>query len=555
MTVYARVAFAAVLALAAASPASTRSAPLVIVVRAGAASEAPYVVAYTGMPDARGRAALFAVRADGTGVTQLTSGEGLDYADAWSPDRSRLVLERVDDSGVFTTLWTVGLEGMPERALGASPYDEAPAWSPNGRWIAFQGQTDYGTGGGRASTTFDLWAEHPDGTELRLLGSGGTTGSSEEWIGFGLAWEWSSDSRRLAFMQPDPLRPENDDGDYGYRLIVREVATGRVDGRVPLPTDYSIPRPWMSWAWAPVGSRLAFVRPAVVSGKPPSNVSRGPFALAVLNPRTGKMRSLLAPLSTRRVRSEGGRPSLLENENGWAWSPDGKRLAIVASDDSRSGSHRARARLRLSTVDASTGSTWRVPGFVSTLQRENGSLALQGAGWSWSPDGRRLALIQSPRPGSFELLIADVSRHKTRIAGPATSATWSPDGKFVAVTVFKTTTNCGGVWIVKATTGERHRIISPNGADCDSSVRWEPDGRYLVFTRFSSQNETVFAVRPDGSHLQRLRRAQVTEVQWPDCSELFSYWNDWIAADTAGTLRLIKQSRFPEAAAANWRCP
>ena len=515
----------------------------------------PYVVAYTGSLDSRDHAALFAMRADATDVHQLTAAEALDFGAAWSPDGRHLAFMRLDDTHTYTTVWTVGLDGSPAKDIGASPYDESPSWSPNGDWVAFQEQTDYGTGGGRADTTFDLWAVRPDGTSLHALGSGGNTGSSEEWIGYGLAWNWSPDGKHIAFMQPDPARPENADGDFGFRLVVVNAETANVVARVPLTSDYALPHQWLGWAWSPDGRRLAFVRPV----GPFAKRQGAPYELAVLDVRSRRARVAAVPLAERLASAFGSRTSLLEVGMGWGWSPDGRHLAVMQPDRSHKDPRTGQARLRLSVVDARTESLWRVPGFVSTAKPYGSSLAVQQAGWSWSPEGRRIALIREagPRSGALHVFVADVARRKTRDVGRAGIVGWSPNGKRLAVSWGKPLEGCSGIWVVDAASGARKLLVPRPAHACDDAVEWSPDGSFLAFSRIRSTGESTFTVGNDGTGLQEARTASPSEVQWPaDCSAFFAVDDDWLLRDPQGVPRLVARPSHPGPSDIDesWRC-
>jgi dipeptidyl aminopeptidase/acylaminoacyl peptidase len=96
--------------------------------------------------------ALWLVRPDGTGARELRPAT---TDAAWSPDGSRLAAVFTDRGelagGDFTTLKDIGELGVVDtdgatRPLGLLATNERPAWSPDGRWIAFAASNGNGHG-------------------------------------------------------------------------------------------------------------------------------------------------------------------------------------------------------------------------------------------------------------------------------------------------------------------------------------------------------------------------------------------------------------------------
>lgn len=253
---------------------------------------------------------LFTARADGSGSAQLTSAPRWDLDQRWSPDGKQVAFTRVDLLGVYSTVWVVNVDGSDAHAVADSAYAELPKWSPDGRWIAYQEQTDFGTGGLRANTSFDLWIVRPDGTKSRMLTSGGTAGSSADFIGQGSAWAWSPDGKQIAVV--------SEPGEDRFVIGVVNVATGR----------RRFVGNGMYFAWEPNGKRLV-----LGTGKfEGSGVCTGLW----LVPASGGTRQ----------RVPGARNTC---DTDPAWSPDGRWIAFSRNDAGPwvvrpDGTQRARSR-------------------------------------------------------------------------------------------------------------------------------------------------------------------------------------------------------------------
>ena len=96
-------------------------------------------IAFDGGAD-DGHAHIFVVNADGTGLKQITSGDGDEIDATWSPDGTRLAVETQrspsEPTGIAIVEVATGeLHMITENPIGGD--DAFPAWSPDGTRIAF----------------------------------------------------------------------------------------------------------------------------------------------------------------------------------------------------------------------------------------------------------------------------------------------------------------------------------------------------------------------------------------------------------------------------------
>lgn len=109
------------------------------------------------------RRELHVMRADGSDEWRLTDNAAYEEAPAWSPDGRTIAFSRVASEDPHASagdgeLFLVDVETGDERRLTHRPgFDSSPAWSPDGRRIAFHG---------RVGETFDLFVIDVDGTNL-----------------------------------------------------------------------------------------------------------------------------------------------------------------------------------------------------------------------------------------------------------------------------------------------------------------------------------------------------------------------------------------------------
>ncbi|MEP7336777.1 MAG: protein kinase [Acidobacteriota bacterium] len=124
----------------------------------------------------------------------------------------------------------------------------------------------------------------------------------------------------------------------------------------------------------------------------------------------------------------------------------------------------------------------------------------------WTPDGKYVTFVRSQSDGKNVVLRVPASGGpEQKLTETSTSASWSPDGKTLAVTGSPEAAEDKGIFLVKVETGQRTRLTTPEPTTSDYFPRFSPDGKMVAFTRESSGNVTdIFIVPAIGGALRQL---------------------------------------------------
>jgi hypothetical protein len=168
---------------------------------------------------------------------------------AWQPDGNGLLVclsRRVDDDEL-REIWRIDLSDGSVTQLTYGPSESWPAVSPDGRWIAFIGNTD--------SQPYVMRA---DSSDRRRIWAEPATGAT---------FAWSPDSRLLAFVTMSEMEQRSLFGGGGGDQLRRAVVVYRVDDDSGRPVAEPFVGRQISWSLD--GSELVYTTRAYGQGAGP----------------------------------------------------------------------------------------------------------------------------------------------------------------------------------------------------------------------------------------------------------------------------------------------
>jgi len=341
---------------------------------------------------------------------------------SWSPDSERIVFKR-GDKETQSDIWTLSVkDGTLTQITDDHIWKGHALWSPDGKTIAY------------VCRDFKIWLVSTKGGKPRKI------------IDYGRPYSWSPDGKWIFFYR-------------GLKPHLFRVADERVFDIAP-PDEVG-----NFFSWSSDGKKMLFYRPS--------------YDYTVI---------------LKVVSASGGPSFQLGRElELWPyfhfWSPDSKMIITEGGDSEDTtfwmiplaGGEALQLELDVSVVDK--------------LQRR-----------SMSPDCERLLFLVDQGDGTQDLYVVPISLEDARTNGPAVlvfsgwdslsglrlrtqwNISWSPDGRKLAVV------NWGDIWITSAKEGKPVRITKT--PEHEAWPVWSPNNEMIVYTVNTGEGEQILKVIP-----------------------------------------------------------
>ena len=237
-----------------------------------------------------------------------------------SPDGTRVIyskseLKKWSDNKRVSSIWIANADGTDHRQLLGSDKDRAPAWSPDGRYVAFLSTRDQAEGA-RDAAGAQIWLLPMTGGEATKLTDQKTAIR---------AIKWSEDSTRIFFAaeEEDPLKDTRKNS-LGDGIFVDEGPNGQGRG--------SFSNLWTITVADKQTRRLTTGDNFIGDFQPSPDGTRVVYTRRPNNQRNQQnlaevyVLDVAAASSTQLTKNEAP-------ENNIAWAPDGKAVTYVAPSD------------------------------------------------------------------------------------------------------------------------------------------------------------------------------------------------------------------------------
>jgi Tol biopolymer transport system component len=479
----------------------------------------------------------------------------------WSPDSEKLAFMRGPDreKQIYGgDIWTISVEdsSLTQVTSDREAREGAPAWSPDGKTIAY---------GKRTGRTYSLWLISDEGAEPKKIAPRRVRGfrfkpfphwsPDPKWIlcaesdkihlfdihgerrlrvipprQVGSFFDWSSDGKKILFYRPSydykyGIKVVSASGgppfDLGRQITLYPEHQWSPDNKIIVAGGESKNGRYGLWL-SPLSDDESVpleIDVSVVGSPFPISISPNGEKLALSVKRNNGTEDLfVAPISLQDARTKG--PAIkvfdgLSRGSGTnvttSWSPDGNQIAVIHKWNVWIASSNGDKPVQITkTPEMEIWPGWSPDGRMISYVASEGSFYVKPVSGgqatkipgadrtsAWSPDSKSL-VIQSE--GMISIVsVADgetqqIAKLKDLGLERIFYFSWSPDGKYIAcVGKHVEKGDAGPIFLIPVEGGET-TTLATNDNSCKYLVHWSPDGRWISYN-----SEGPAKVRPEGT--------------------------------------------------------
>ncbi|NQU65290.1 MAG: PD40 domain-containing protein, partial [SAR324 cluster bacterium] len=447
-----------------------------------------------------------------------------------SPDGKTLAHSSINNNGQY--VFSTPVDGGTSKQL-VDIQSREPAFSSDGKWIAYVEDKNFGTGGG------NLWIVPAVGGEPKLIAK----------AGYATSPVWSPDNSMIAFVDDDKktqinlvevplegqensnvIRIDAPEGMQGVSLLagwtsenkIGAVLTKKVENAIySLPVQGGMATVVLSdcWAmmprWSPNGSQIYYTSSEIKG-------SQKAFQLTLASvPANGGTGKFLA-------KDKGGKKVWqLGNQGGNRISPDGKTIISAAWQE------------LIPNINFPRVNLWK----ISTDGLESEKITDKkghyfDASPSWSPDGKNIAFIRAKLKRTKSSLLDTVNIITINSSGSEEkilvtvydkfifSLVWSPDGKMLAyLSMENKAPKTKQINFINAENGAVMFSWEVPSADTDIELAWAPDSKRIAIN--DGERKVIKIMTVNNGNIEDIKTnlgdVKIRHIDWSPDGERFVF--------------------------------
>jgi dipeptidyl aminopeptidase/acylaminoacyl peptidase len=308
------------------------------------------------------------------------------------------------------------------------------------------------------------------------------------------------------------------DGKTILFMVQAQIATFSPEQRTiwSVPTDGSAPaKRFITSAgaddtphWSPDGTSVAFV-----SDRKNPLASPTPTGLAFRAELDPADRGTVGTRQLWLIARDGGEAipltALPSDVGDFAWSPDGKQIALLSSDPESAAEKADRAAKRDWVEMDTTRPVTRlwILNLASHSAKRVSPVGVTIADFAWSPDGKQMAVRTVPTTAINDyfyhasIALLDMNRGtigKTLLAHAADAPAWSPDGHALLDAVIRTPGFIGVGVELYDFAADKVTAIADDHPGLLTHLHWAADGRSILALSFEQTRSKLVRITRDG---------------------------------------------------------